>query len=155
MRARQTFYRAKHQLIFAGVNVALWIPIGFLVTQHSRRYGKEAMVFVVLAIVAVLFALAVHRRLVGHYALQLPSEPGPTLGEFTASIVNGALRVRNQEMQSEMPVSKLRAIEETKEAVYIFIDTNQAFFIPKKTVLSGGLNDFISELRAASTSNSS
>lgn len=155
MRARQVFYRAKHQLIFAGVNAILWIPIGFLAARHWRRYGNEATIFLVLAIVAVLLALAVHRWLVEHYARQLPSERGPTLGEFNASLVDGVLRVSNRMMLSEVSVSRLRAIEETKEAVYMLIDTNQAFFIPKKGVISGVLEHFLAELRALSTSNSS
>jgi hypothetical protein len=155
LHAQKAFYQAKHQLIFAAVNTILWIPPGFLAAWHWRHYGEDAAIFLVLTVAAVLLARTIHRRLVGHYAGQVPSGHGPSLGEFEASLENGVLRVRNQAMQSEIPASGLQAIEESREAIYIFVDTNQAFFIPKRGIVSGVPEDFLSALRVASAQNTS
>ena len=64
--------------------------------------------------------------------MKIPATDGTTLGERTLQVVADGLLVKNREVESLVRWSGLREVVETKDSIYLFLDTNIAIIVPRR-----------------------
>ena len=132
--AGKSFYTLKHKLLFMGINVLFWIPIGIAWAYTNRVFGPLASLAVVGSVLCMLVNAYITKRLITHYSKQIPLDGGPTIGEFTLAFDDNALTLSDPVMSTTIKWRNVLKMDHNKSFIFLYIDRNVALIIPKRDV---------------------
>ncbi|MBL7913645.1 MAG: YcxB family protein [Bacteroidia bacterium] len=111
------------------LSIVMSLALPFLITSKST---PELSDFILTFIVYNLFFwLVIYNRL--RKTKNIPMEGGPTLGERKYIISDSEFICENEMAFSKIRWDGIKCVDISKKAIYLFVDTNQAFIIPRRT----------------------
>lgn len=111
------------------LSIVMSLALPFLITIKST---PELSDFILTFIVYNLFFwLVMYNRL--RKTKNIPMEGSPALGERKYIISDSEFICENEMASSKIRWDGIKSVDISKKAIYLFVDTNQAFIIPRRT----------------------
>lgn len=137
----------KHAFLAIATSVLMWAPVGYLWAKHKSEYGPNASLLFVTALVVVYLASVVNRAMSQHKSKYIPRNNGPSLGLYTMKLLDSSLLFIKGGLKTEVDFKEIFHYDEDNEFMYLYIDNNQAFFIPKEAFPEEGKNIVLNEIK--------
>ncbi|MBK6642963.1 MAG: YcxB family protein [Bacteroidetes bacterium] len=114
---------------YIALSIGISLALPFFFTSKST---PELFDFILSFIVYNLFFwLLMYNRL--RKTKNIPMEGGPTLGERKYILSDSEFICENELVSSKIKWDGIKSVDITKKAIYLFVDTNQAYIVPKRT----------------------
>ncbi len=111
------------------LSIVMSLALPFLITSKSTPdYFDFMLAFIVYNLV---FWLLMYNRL--RKTKNIPMEGSPALGERKYIISDSEFICENEMVFSKIRWDGIKSVDISKKAIYLFVDTNQAFIIPRRT----------------------